>query len=245
MTSPKPLIPTLRQAAGGLASNDAPDSTSLSGTCARCGFKTSFALVGSSGLTFHPGMFASLPGGQNVRLEVERVSTLLCRHCEGGVVVVEEQWIGDKRWDQAKGGGAMSWRGIYSWPIAGLQLSTDVPPQLRECFAESAAALAAGCARASAVMGRRLLEAICADKGASEATLDKSLSTLAASGVLQPTLADWSKEVRLVGNKGAHFDPIAAVTAADAAQLLSFLRELVKYLYEMPAELTRRRSGKP
>jgi hypothetical protein len=48
------------------------------------------------------------------------------------------------------------------------------------------------------------------------------LEGLAANGVLLPTLADWAKEVRLVGNTGAHFDPINTVSEKDAAELLTF-----------------------
>jgi hypothetical protein len=31
-----------------------------------------------------------------------------------------------------------------------------------------------------------------------------------------PTLSDWAKEVRSVGNAGAHFDPLDDVSLADA-----------------------------
>lgn len=91
-------------------------------------------------------------------------------------------------------------------------------------------------------MARRTLEAVTVDKGASGKTLFERLNNMAASGVLPPTLADWAKEVRLVGNTGAHFDPITTVSKEDSAQLISFVRELLKYLYELPAELARRRT---
>jgi hypothetical protein len=41
---------------------------------------------------------------------------------------------------------------------------------------------------------------------------------------------------------GAHFDPIETVSKEDAQQLLSFVRELLRFLYELPAELARRRA---
>jgi len=90
-------------------------------------------------------------------------------------------------------------------------------------------------------MARRTLEAIAVDKGETTGVLAERLKKLAARGVLQPTLADWAKEVRLVGNTGAHFDPIDTVSKADAEQLNAFVRELLRYLYELPAELGRRK----
>jgi hypothetical protein len=38
-----------------------------------------------------------------------------------------------------------------------------------------------------------------------------------------------------------HYDPAKKPTLEDARDLLDFLRELMKYLYEMPADLRRRR----
>ena len=48
------------------------------------------------------------------------------------------------------------------------------------------------------------------------------LKKLGTSGVLLPTLADWAKEVRLVGNAGAHVDPINTVSKKDAEELIAF-----------------------
>ncbi len=94
-------------------------------------------------------------------------------------------------------------------------------------------------------MARRTLEAITVDRGETKGTLAERLKALGAKGVLHPTLSDWAREVRLVGNTGAHFDPMDQVTVQDAQQLVNFIRELLKYLYELPAELRRRRSPSP
>ena len=91
-------------------------------------------------------------------------------------------------------------------------------------------------------MARRTLEAIAVDKGELKGSLAEWLRALGVKGVLHPTLSEWAKEVRLVGNTGAHFDPIQQVSSEDAQQLINFVRELLRYLYELPAELARRRS---
>jgi hypothetical protein len=124
-----------------------------------------------------------------------------------------------------------------------MQPSPDIPSEIADAFAESVTSLAANCPRASAVMARRTLEAITVDKGEVSGDLAGRLASLAAKGVLQPTLSDWAKEVRLVGNAGAHFDPIQKVSIDDARQLTDFVGELLKYLYELPSELARRRVG--
>lgn len=117
-----------------------------------------------------------------------------------------------------------------------------MPAEIAEAFKEAARALHAECPRASAVMARRTLEAITVDKGQTTGDLGGRLKNLAATGILLPTLADWAKEVRLVGNVGAHFDPIKSVSKNDAQQLVTFVRELLKYLYELPAELAKRKA---
>jgi hypothetical protein len=91
-------------------------------------------------------------------------------------------------------------------------------------------------------MTRRTLEAITVDKGETSSNLASRLQSLAVKGVLHPTLADWAREVRLIGNSGAHFDVINQVALDDAQQLASFVSELLRYLYELPADLTRRRT---
>lgn len=46
-----------------------------------------------------------------------------------------------------------------------------------------------------------------------------------------------------MGNLGAHYDGIRTVEPVVAKELLPFLRELLRYLYE-PSDLKRRRGGK-
>jgi hypothetical protein len=176
---------------------------------------------------------------------VERVAMLRCRNCGRMMAVVEEKWIGrwavrERRHDY---GGEVHYRGVSHYPFAIRPLDPAVPGDISSAFVEAAVALVAGCPRASAAMARRTLEAIAAAFGVTEGTLFERIDALAGWGVLQRTLADWAHEVRLVGNAGAHFDPIDAISSADAREMLGFLRELMHYLYVLPAELKRRRGG--
>jgi hypothetical protein len=219
-----------------------PDSTLPHGLCPRCQKQSSFEVAGSQPITFEPQRFLVEKGGGATPAHLDQVCVLYCRNCKQGIVVVEEERTDGRPWrDKTGGGGVITWRGIHWWPSADAQVSADVPIEIADAFKEAAKALHADCPRASAVMARRTLEALTVDKGETTGDLASRLKSLAAKGVLQATLADWAKEVRLVGNVGAHFDPIKKIDKKDAEQLVSFVRELLKYLYELPAELARRR----
>jgi hypothetical protein len=219
-----------------------PDSTHPYGLCPRCQKQSSFDVVGTQAITFDPEISLVGRGGEASRIHIDQVSVLNCRNCKQGIVVVEEQLVDGRSWrEHGTGGGAITWRGIHWWPTASADVSGDVPPDIAGVFEEAVRALHAECPRASAVMARRTLEAITVKKGETSGVLADRLKNLATRGVLQPTLFDWAKEVRLVGNAGAHFDPINNVSKEDAKELVSFVRELLRYLYELPGELARRK----
>ncbi|MYN10291.1 DUF4145 domain-containing protein [Massilia sp. FT127W] len=188
------------------------------------------------------------PGGVREPVFHERATVLVCRHCEQGIAVLEEQLTGG----HTKGSGErlvgeVSWRGFHWWPLAGSSAHQAVPSEIASALNEAVLCLSANCPRAAAVMARRTLEAIATDKGGgkSKDPLAKQLANMAASGLLQPALADWAKEVRAVGNSGAHFDPIDTVSNADASQLIEFLQALIDYLYVLPYDLAQRRAARP
>lgn len=222
---------------------DLPDSHCPSGLCPRCGKQSSFENAGSLPVTINYDTYSVDYEGHRSHDSTDQVTSLICRHCNQGVVVVEEQWVGDVPVRENKrGGGTVTYRGIHWWPLPESQLSSDIPTEIAEAFAEASTALMAQCPRAAVVMARRTLEAVAADKGETKGTLAQRLDALNSKGILHPHLSEWAKEVRLIGNIGAHFDPIREVSVEDARQLFSFVRELLRYLYELPAELARRRS---
>jgi hypothetical protein len=220
-----------------------PDSTLPYGLCPRCQKQSSFEVAAPQPVTFDLGSYLVEHHGTETPVHIDQVTVLYCRNCRQGIVVVEEQWIADHSWrEKTRGSGTITWRGIHWWPAADAHASADIPTDIAEAFKEASRALHADCPRASAVMARRTLEAITVDKGETRGDLADRLKNLAAKGVLLPTLADWAKQVRLLGNVGAHFDPIKDISKKDAEQLVTFVRELLKYLYELPAELSRRRA---
>jgi hypothetical protein len=189
--------------------------------------------------------FAVERSGERTPIHFEQVSVLKCRHCRQGVVVVEREHVGGHDYREKKGGGMVTWDGFHWWPLPETTVSADVPELIRGVFSEAVQCLAVRCPRAAAVMARRCLEAVALEKGEPKGSLKERLDELGRRNVLHPTLVDWSHELRLVGNAGAHFDPIEQVSQEDAAQLVAFLRELLKHLYELPAALQKRRTKIP
>lgn len=220
-----------------------PDTYRPYGLCPRCGKQSSFQILGFIPVTFDGGYILERDGRQ-IPTHIDQVSSLICRSCGQGVVVVEEQWVGEANAREKKTGGLVSYRGVHWWPLPQVALSQAVPVEIAEAFSEAIVCLSAPAPRAAAAMARRTLEAITVNQGETKGVLADRLKALATRNLLQPSLADWAKEVRLIGNSGAHYDLIEQVTPEDAKDIINFIRELVRYLYELPADLDKRRKAK-
>ena|GEM_PF-848623 len=219
-----------------------PDSTHQSGLCPRCGKQSSFEIKAISTVSYDD-RYAIKDDGSHSLIGLDRVAVLLCRHCNQGTVVIEEKWIGDHPARERAGGGDVFYRGIHWWPLPESHLSKDIPEDIAGAFAEVSSTLHAQCPRAAVVMARRTLEAVTADKGEKQGNLIVRLKNLATNGILSSGLSEWAHEVRLLGNAGAHYDPLNQVSMEDASELVSFLRELLHHIYELPARLKRLRSS--
>jgi hypothetical protein len=222
------------------ALNDGPpDSYRPSGLCPRCDKQSSFEAIGSLPITFDGGHIVST--NPPTPTFDERATGFICRHCSQGFVVVESEWRGGTlRRDNPNNYGEVTWRGHHWWPVPGAILHESVPATVRSAFDEACKCLASDCPRAATAMARCALEGIVVDQGETKGRLVDRLKQLADKGALQPTLAAWSKEVRLLGNDAVH-DLTAEVIMDDARQLIEFIRELTKYLYALPHELEKRR----
>jgi Domain of unknown function (DUF4145) len=110
------------------------------------------------------------------------------------------------------------------------RLSYDVPPPLREQWAEACKCFDAKAYTAAVVMVRRLLEATCADQGAAKRTLAASLKDLRERGLINGVLVEWADALRALGNEEAHYTG-TSVKREDAEDALAFAEALVDYLY--------------
>lgn len=229
-----------------------PDSSDLSGPCPRCGRTSNFVAIGTVPVTFD-GRTVNLRDGRGIDSWIEQVTSLRCMGCGQATVVVEEEWVGDHpRREGIQGGGHISWHGIHWWPPPGAtDLDEAIPEQLRGGYSEAVRALSATAPRGAVVLLRRTVEGVVRERGSAAAVKaldDKSLAAglkiMAEEGALDGSLSDWATEIRLTANVGAHFDPIEDVSLNEANDLSRLTRELLKYLYEMPAQLQRARASK-
>jgi hypothetical protein len=93
-----------------------PDTSTLSGSCPRCKTQSSFETAGAIPVTFSD-MSTVGRDGSMVRVPYDRVAVLVCRHCQQGIAVVEEQMTGEYPSASSKGavnsGGAASIGGPF------------------------------------------------------------------------------------------------------------------------------------
>jgi hypothetical protein len=211
-----------------------PTSDDRRGRCPRCGHLSNFNKSTKEAIVLGPPMVGS--GHQPI---LELMTVLKCLGCHRSTVVIE------RNLDPA-GEGPSRYEGIHWWPTPGASdLDPGVPEPVGSAFAEGMRALSANCPRAAAVMFRGMLATVVRDKGSDAAraapNLHQQLKAMDQEGTLHPSLVEWAAETRLVGNAGAHFDELASVDRAEAADLARLCRQLINVVYETPARIRRAR----
>jgi hypothetical protein len=93
--------------------------------------------------------------------------------------------------------------------------TTNLPPQVLGSLEEAVRCHSVGSYRAAAIMVRRTLEDVCADRGATGANLKERIKALGSTVVIPPDLLDGLDELRLLGNDAAH---VNAQEYADVGQ---------------------------
>lgn len=137
-----------------------PDSYRPSGLCPGCNNQSSFRVAGSLPVTINYETYYVDHEGRRGHDPTDQITSLVCRHCNQGLMVVEERWVGNApERENDRSGGTITYRGIHWWPLPETQLSSDIPVAIAEAFAEASTALMAHCPRAAVVMARRTLEA--------------------------------------------------------------------------------------
>jgi Domain of unknown function (DUF4145) len=124
--------------------------------------------------------------------------------------------------------------------------TTDVPARIVKTFQEDLLCQAQSCFTAAAIMVRRTLEEICADRGAKGKDLKVRIVALRNIVTLPPELFDAMDELRLLGNDAAHieaktYDDIGAKELEVAAL---FTKEILKGVYQYKSLLSALRNLK-
>jgi Domain of unknown function (DUF4145) len=203
-----------------------PDSTDQNGPCPRCGLVAAFNPVSVS--------VPLKPDG------AEQATVLMCQGCRDSIVVVEQR-------RELTPGQPIRFEGIHWWPMPGSgDLDPDIPAAVGSAYSEGMRALSVKAPRAAVVMYRGMLAQVVADKGSAVAqakhTLYDKLEQMSLDGSLHPSLVEWAKEIRVLGNAAAHPDALAPVSEEEAADLGRLCRQLLNVLYEVPARIARSRA---
>lgn len=147
-----------------------------------------------------------------------------CSNCNGAVLV--EQWMETGPWDHE--GFLTSPETL--WPKEQLTISPLVPDDLQRAYEEARTCFTARAYMAAAVMVRRTLEGVCAERGVRAKVLMKALQELRDTGMIDGRLFDWAQALRVLGNQGAHFSG-EEVSREDAADALALCEALLDYIY--------------
>lgn len=116
----------------------------------------------------------------------------------------------------------------------------DVPPEIAADAAEAHRCYSVEAYRATAAMARRAIQASAIEKGAPDKKLMEQIDWLAQQGLITQQMRDVAHKIRLGGNLGAHPDKdgLQDVGQEQAQELLVFLDDFFRYVYEIPARLS-------
>jgi len=125
------------------------------------------------------------------------------------------------------------------WPPLGLQPAhPSVPAPVGADWYEAHLCQSVGAFRAAVAMARRAVQGIAIEQGAKGNTLNAQLKDLGVTATVHPMLIEWADHIRLLGNSGAHpgADGLETVSEEEAAEVVRFLDELLRWVYELLAE---------
>jgi hypothetical protein len=124
---------------------------------------------------------------------------------------------------------------IASYPAQMIDFDkTDIPPSVVSCFEEALRCHSQECYRAAAMMVRKTLEVLCADRKAEGETLKDRIQALKARVVLPDTLFGALDALRLLGNDAAHIDArtYSDIGEAEVKAGVAVTKEILKAVYQ-------------
>ncbi len=112
----------------------------------------------------------------------------------------------------------------------------SVPPNIENLYDEARRCTSAGAYTAAVLACRKLLMHIGVAQGAAEGlSFVQYVEYLAAKGFVPPGGGGWVDHIRQKSNEANH--EIVMMKQEDAAELITFLEMLLKFIYEFPARV--------
>jgi Domain of unknown function (DUF4145) len=132
-----------------------------------------------------------------------------------------------------------------SYPAERLDFEpTNIPTKIVASFEEAITDHANRCFKSAAIMVRRTLEEICADRNATGADLKARIKSLGSTIVIPRELLDAADELRVLGNDAAHLEAkVYDDVGKDEVELaIDLCKEILKAVYQYRSLLDRLRT---
>lgn len=120
----------------------------------------------------------------------------------------------------------------------------DVPPHIADTADEAHRCHSIAASRAAILLARSVIEATAKDKGVASGSLLSKIDSLHAAGYVNELVRDLAHEARHFGNDMAHGDFIVPISEQDAEDVLGIMSEVLREVYQSPANLLRIREGR-
>ncbi len=124
---------------------------------------------------------------------------------------------------------------VASYPPVRLDFDPEnIPSNVLKTFEEAITCHALGCFVAAAIMVRRTLEELCAERKAKGKDLKGRINDLRAKIVIPAELLDAMDELRILGNDAAHVEAkdYDSVSDTEVTVAIQFTKEILKSLYQ-------------
>lgn len=136
-------------------------------------------------------------------------------------------------------------RVIESYPRKLIEFNkTGIPAPIIETFSGALACHADGIYVAAAIMIRRTLEELCADRGASGKDLDKRIAGLGEKVILPRELFEGLTHLRFLGNDAAHIEAktYSEVGQTEVEVAIEITKEVLKAVYQLDGLVSKLRA---
>ncbi|MBK1616526.1 hypothetical protein CKO44_24090 [Rubrivivax gelatinosus] len=122
----------------------------------------------------------------------------------------------------------------------------NIPANVLRTFDEAITCHSQGCFVAAAIMVRRTLEEVCAERQAAGRDLKSRINDLRSKIVIPSELLDAMDELRILGNDAAHIEAkeYNSISDVEVTVAIQFTKEILKSLYQYVSLLGRLRALK-